>query len=264
MESILGRASKMVAPPLTMSGVHEAGSDIKGAFKRHFSRDRDDTMEFPMTGSAIYRAKDLTKEEENIMEKMRTTSLAKRSATDPDQHSADPAMATGSKDKERSKTEYEHRPTYDSSAKGHAHDVLRDQIFVDIGSGPCEKEEDEAKNEEDHDHHHDYVVSESPSQSEESVFEKAYEKEVEEIKRSGRPTTIYKTRRIDRMWDKLHGRRSDSQQDLMGGSTPAPSQPRESFRGVVGSALGKKMQAQGEKLQAKYQFKPTDQSSSEH
>lgn len=258
MESILGRASSMVAPPLTMSGAHSTKSDIKGKFKAHFSRDKEDLTDFPMTGSAIYRAKDLTKEEDDIVESMRTTSLAKRSATNPDVHSAHPAMVTDSKGKQRSKTEYEHRPSYDGTAKGHAHDILHDQIFVDIGSGPCDREENETAIEQDQEHHHDFVVSESPSASEESVFEKAYEKEVEEIKKSGRPATIYKTRRIDRVLDKLHRRKSDARQDTATAGTSSSSQPRDSLRDVVGSALGKKMQAQGEKLQAKYQSKPSE------
>lgn len=229
MEGILGRASRMVAPPLTMS--YNAGSDLKGKLKRHFSGEAGH-FETPVPSSGVYRAADVRKEEDSISDRLKKTGISSRSKKEP-RHS-EPAPEPPPDINSRMQKASKH--TFDESAKGHAHDVTKDRLFVDVGQGPCNKDEEQAPPE---DHHHDYVVSESPTQTDESVFETAYQREVESIQNSGRASTIFSTRRID----KSEGQGEEGQ---------TASGRGELLRSTLGTALGKAMQSGGSKLQQRY------------
>lgn len=247
MDSILGRASKMVAPPLTMTGISDAGSSIKSKLKRHLSG-KDDPSDFGMTGSGIYRAKDLDKEEANISERMKATGISKptRSATESTlSHQGDGTIDSGRGRDPRERQ----RHSYDDNIKGHAHNILEDQIFVDIGTGPYNSDGEE-HDEDSSDYEHHYIVSESPSGTDDPVFERAYEKKVKEIESTGMPTTIYKTRRIDKMREKLHKSHRHSESEV------PTYNPKQSFKSIAGSAMGRAMQSGGQKLQNKYDEPP--------
>ncbi|KAF2756174.1 kinase-like protein [Pseudovirgaria hyperparasitica] len=77
----------------------------------------------------------------------------------------------------------------DLTGKGHAHDPLEDQLFLDIGISA-----DHNPSAEDNVH----IVAESPSAIEMNVYEKAYEEEVRSIvEQRGRSATLYLTRRVE-------------------------------------------------------------------
>lgn len=75
--------------------------------------------------------------------------------------------------------------------KGHAHDPLQDTLFLNIGTG-----EDAAARDGDQP-----VVSESPSNADLNVYEAAYQEEIQRILKrkgdSGRRPTLYLTRRVE-------------------------------------------------------------------
>lgn len=76
-----------------------------------------------------------------------------------------------------------------SGEKGHAHDPLDEQpLFLGIGSGGDDSLEPPT----------DALVAESPTAAEFSIYDTAYQEEVERIRSAqGHSTTIYLTRRVD-------------------------------------------------------------------
>jgi [calcium/calmodulin-dependent protein kinase] kinase len=82
-------------------------------------------------------------------------------------------------------------PSTPTLGKGHAHNPLEDTLFLNIGTG-----EDSVQPEED-----GCIVSESPSNVDMNVYEAAYEEEVQRIiaqrKDQYRRPTLYLTRRVE-------------------------------------------------------------------
>lgn len=81
--------------------------------------------------------------------------------------------------------------------KGHAHDPLEDEIYLNIGAGPSAYDGamEEAPREEPQ---ISSVVCESPSGTDVNVYEKAYREEVQRIyMRQGKEATIFLTRRVE-------------------------------------------------------------------
>lgn len=139
--------------------------------------------------------KDVDREANNISSKLKAMSIGRRLTEEEPQSTAGtetlPSAAQEHAHDHDEECDEPRRHTYDDHTKGHAHDVLRDHIFVNIGQGPNGDEADQPEHEDS------YFVSESPPPTDESVFEKAYQKEVQSIQTSGRSSTIYSTRRID-------------------------------------------------------------------
>ncbi|KAF2156052.1 Pkinase-domain-containing protein [Myriangium duriaei CBS 260.36] len=76
----------------------------------------------------------------------------------------------------------------DDSGRGHAHDPLRDTLFLNIGAGADTAAGADLT----------ATVCESPGGVDESIFEKAYEEELERIiDREGKSATMYLTRRVE-------------------------------------------------------------------
>ncbi|KAB8349441.1 hypothetical protein FH972_023468 [Carpinus fangiana] len=119
--------------------------------------------------------------------------------------------------------------------KGQAHDPLEDHLFLHIGQGPGEAGAEESAAEGDPDGAP--IVCESPPATDFNVFERAYEEQVDSIRRErGRQAQIYLTRRVEA---KMRGRldRWQSAEGQEPGSKRVMA--KQSFANVMGRAMNK-------------------------
>lgn len=89
------------------------------------------------------------------------------------------------------------RAAYKDSAKdkGHAHNILTDNLFLDIGPDPPHPGHNPTSPDT-------YVVSESPSAVDNNVYEEAYQEEMRRIlEQRGRSATLYLNRRVEHRED---------------------------------------------------------------
>lgn len=78
----------------------------------------------------------------------------------------------------------------EESAKGHAHDPLKDTLYLDIGVNP-----DTPEGHGDPDHP---VLSESPSGVDTNIYEQAYQDEIDRVlQERGRAASMYLNRRVE-------------------------------------------------------------------
>lgn len=111
------------------------------------------------------------------------------------------------------------RPTH---GKGQAHNILEDQLYLNIGPGPEVGDGTQDGGQ---------PVCESPPNADFNVYEKAYEREVEEIHRSrGRRATVYLTRRVEEKWERFAATANNP--------GPAPSL-RDTAKSGLASIVGK-------------------------
>jgi len=95
-----------------------------------------------------------------------------------------------------------------SEGRGHAHDPLRDHLYLDVGPHPSEDNSPDQQ-----------TVSESPGAVDFDVFSKAYQEEVGHIREvQGEAVAIFSTRRMDKSGPKkklagLLGRAVEKTQD---------------------------------------------------
>lgn len=189
LEGILGSASRIVQPPLSMR---------PSALRKSKSQDTDNRnpLEGALTTEGVHR---------DIKSSFREEAFASQPA--PQRSTITRANAPNSLSPTDANVIHEnmsHRseattpiPTPGTLAsgpstpigKGHAHDPLEDTLYLNIGTG-----EDTAAADA-------YFVSESPSNVDINVYEAAYEEEVQRIinqrKDSHRRPTLYLTRRVE-------------------------------------------------------------------
>lgn len=202
MEGILGSASRIVQPPLSMrpSGLRKSKSQ--------------DTHERPRVESAlaaegVHRnikvdesferaARNLpVRPGPSVVPPTNTSGSGSTIATQPsdflkgnvvhDNMSSRPPIAIPN-------LPINSAPTTPTLGKGHAHDPLEDHLYLNIGTG------EDAPPVEDSSC---YIVSESPSNADINVYETAYQEEIARIQkekedREARPT-LYLTRRVENM-----------------------------------------------------------------
>ncbi|KAH9872711.1 hypothetical protein J1614_005105 [Plenodomus biglobosus] len=212
IESILGSASRMVQPPMSMrplmmrksksqdthdrrpvesalstEGVHhEIRIDEKDRKPPHSINDKPFSKSNPRQGSPFTRpsAKGPTANSPSVQ----TSTAPKEGKTIHENLSIRPSIP---------------QPAISGAAptltpttpigKGHAHNPLEDTLFLNIGTGEdCVPESDDA-----------CIVSESPSNVDMNVYETAYEEEVQRIiaqrkdQLANRRPTLYLTRRVE-------------------------------------------------------------------
>ncbi|KAF2993093.1 hypothetical protein E8E13_000267 [Curvularia kusanoi] len=190
LDGILGSASRIVQPPLSMR---------PSALRKSKSQDTDNRkpVEGVLTAEGVHRDVD---NHERLREEAFASQPPKRStitrASAP--NSLSPTDANIIHDN------MSHRPSATPSVttpstlhsgpstpigKGHAHDPLEDTLFLNIGTGEESASADT------------FFVSESPSNVDINVYEKAYEEEVQRIidqrKDQHRRPTLYLTRRVE-------------------------------------------------------------------
>lgn len=93
-----------------------------------------------------------------------------------------------------------------TTGKGQAHDPLEDHLYLDVGPGPADSDE-----ETDSKDHHDILimVSESPSTADtDDMYAKAFQAAVERIEKDKDKeidTVVYMTRRMEKEQRHAHG-----------------------------------------------------------
>ncbi|KAF2630358.1 Pkinase-domain-containing protein [Macroventuria anomochaeta] len=191
LEGILGSASRIVQPPLSMR---------PSALRKSKSQDTDNRhpVEGVLAAEGIHRDVD---SHDRFREEAFATRLAPKRSTITRANAPNSLSPT---DANVIHDNMSHRPSATTSistpntstsgpstpiGKGHAHDPLEDTLFLNIGTG-----EDSASADT-------FFVSESPSNVDINVYEAAYEEEVQRIiaqrKDQHRRPTLYLTRRVE-------------------------------------------------------------------
>ncbi|KAJ4335897.1 hypothetical protein N0V87_005753 [Didymella glomerata] len=189
LEGILGSASRIVQPPLSM----------RPNIRKAKSQDTDNRrpVEGALASEGVHRDPD---NHSSFREEAFATQPPKRSTIT--RANAPNSLSPG--DANVIHDNISHRPSVTPSTstpntlasgpstpigKGHAHDPLEDTLYLNIGTG-----EDSASADT-------FFVSESPSNVEINVYEAAYEEEVQRIinqrKDQHRSPTLYLTRRVE-------------------------------------------------------------------
>ncbi|KAF4551394.1 Protein kinase domain-containing protein 40 [Elsinoe fawcettii] len=191
MEGILGRSSRIVAPPAPIRaeyGVRQSHS--------HDAHDRR-PVESRLTAEGVHHELRVT--ESGRVTPQHADSLSgstpdaiSRSSTGLEKPGpGTPASATSSSSVPRGRRHDSSRNfSPDDSGRGHAHDPLLDILHLNIGAGPDSPIPDDPET--------SGIVCESPPGVEDNIYEKAYEEEMERIlERRGKAATIYLTRRVE-------------------------------------------------------------------
>ncbi|KAJ4367148.1 hypothetical protein N0V83_007678 [Neocucurbitaria cava] len=215
IESILGSASRIVQPPLSMR---------PSVMRKSKSQDTHDRrpIESALTTEGVHheiQIDDKNRKMPQTMDEMayiksgfRTDSLGVRPSPKPAAKSSpdtrhSPSFDGGKVVHDNMSHRPEKSPPSTSSntlagsvpstpiGKGHAHNPLEDLLYLSIGTG-----EDSAAPEDT------YIVSESPSNADLNVYETAYEEEVQRIinqrkdqYNNNRRPTLYLTRRVENL-----------------------------------------------------------------
>lgn len=208
LESILGSASRIVQPPMSMR---------PSVLRKSKSQDTDDRrpIESALTTEGVHHeiridekgrkfpqnASDMAYSKSDIREARRQNS---KGSTASSSHSHQQISVSDAKIIHENMSYrpapqsaplpgvvHSSGPTTPTIGKGHAHNPLEDTLFLQIGTG-----EDCSAAAED-----GYIVSESPSNVDINVYEAAYEEEVQRIinqrKDQYRRPTLYLTRRVE-------------------------------------------------------------------
>lgn len=177
MQGIFGGASRIVQPPLAMRPYSGFGRT------RSEATDNRLRVESALVSEGVHRDIDVSAKVEQLAGKLHEADIST-----PGSASQSPKL---------DHIDVSSSPTPSAGAltprleigKGHAHDPLEDQLFLDL---------DYTGNEEvpaDHQH----MVCESPGAVDIDVYEKAYEEEIQRImaQRGQRRPTLYLTRRVE-------------------------------------------------------------------
>jgi len=110
------------------------------------------------------------------------------------------------------------------TGKGHAHDPLKDHLYLDIGLGPASQDPTSATFP---------IVSESPVATDHDVYEEAYKDEVAKIRSiKGMETTVYLNRRVESSKS-----RKDTNTTLGTEGNDAQQASRPSLKGLFGKVM---------------------------
>lgn len=177
MNSFFGRDSRIVAPPLSSHTTPDATESR--SVDAHDRR----PMEQALTREGVHRHIPINDELEKLPAGMdRIVKIASRS---PDEEG--PSVIYPSKPQEPRNIR---GLDSEESAKGHAHDPLKDTLYLDIGVDP-----DAPDGHGDPEHP---ILSESPSGVDDNIYEQAYQDEIERVlQRRGRAASMYLNRRVE-------------------------------------------------------------------
>ena len=192
MEGILGRGTRIVQPPLSITRPEKRPfSNKTHSVDAHDRR----PIEQALVAEGVHRDIDMkrldgsgTDDEDSAV----AYAPVKKKSASFDKHEA--SSPTRKRDLHASPSEHrsiggllskDHDGTKDHG-KGHAHDPLEEHLFLAVGPGGSEDFPDPP------------VVSESPPAADVNIYETAYHYEVERIRESrGKEATLYLTRRVD-------------------------------------------------------------------
>lgn len=190
MQGILGSASRIVQPPLSMRSYN--------VHRRSRSFDTDDRRavesalvregvhrEIPISDNLIRQPEEVNKKaifsEDNAPGDWKPKSKQNEASSKPEPKSpkAEPVPAA----------ERHHRK---ETRRGQAHDPLEDTLFLDIHVPESASDDTTADPERPH------IVLESPAAADVNVYEQAYKEEINRIlKAKGERATLYLTRRVE-------------------------------------------------------------------
>jgi len=188
MEGIFGRASRIVAPP----------SVLGRAYTSRKSKSQDTHDRKPIEQALVFEGihHPLEVDEDNQVSPQ-CFDQARESGKDTvlEDHSGERETTEG-RSSQRKETET-HRPpvrqltsSRESNSRGHAHDPLKDTLFLSIGAGTDPYTDPET------------CISESPTGTEDGIYEMAYRQEMDKILESrGRAATMFLNRRVEHRSD---------------------------------------------------------------
>lgn len=249
MEGILGRESRLVQSPLSMS-------DPKPLFHPHKTKSVDTHDRKPLEGALVVKgvhreidtgAFDSSLARPNDLAATAAASVASGLPFTPTKNQTiDTFQGTGDAietprrnlnahpEEHRSPTSTKPRDIEKSKdhGKGHAHNPLEDHLFLEIGPGGTEEIPDPP------------AVSESPPAAGLNIYEAAYKQEIKHIReKRGRKTLLYLTRRVD---DKEY---LDDENIVSGIRDAGPAAAKSGFAKLVD--LAKKKDDQGKEGEEK-------------
>ncbi|KAF6223509.1 hypothetical protein HO133_000352 [Letharia lupina] len=196
LQGILGKDTRMVQPPLSMSRPEK-----RPLFHKTRSVDTHDRrpIEQALVAEGVHRDVDLDGFEKSLADREDTaiayspTSPTKRfSEHDPEQS---PSSATNNKRTHNAHPQAHRPPVHASTApmpgphsgRGQAHDPLSDHLYLGLGPGGSSRTPSPP------------CVSESPPAAETNIYETAYDMEIQRLRAAnGRAATLFLTRRVER------------------------------------------------------------------
>lgn len=187
MEGIFGRASRIVAPPSLLGRAYPS--------RKSKSQDTHDRkpVEQALIAEGIHHPLEVNEDNEVSPQ---CFEQARQSETTLIQDHSIEQETTEGRLSQRKETE-SHRPparrrtsSQNSKSRGHAHDPLRDNLWLNIGAGTDPVTDPET------------CISESPTGTEEGIYEMAYRQEMDNIlERRGRAATMFLNRRVEHRSD---------------------------------------------------------------
>ncbi len=190
MEDILGEPAHLVQPPLSIDSLDESPRLLR----RTRSADSDERRPFEqvLVAEGVHHDVDVSRFNNALKPDEKSTESERKNGSQvPGTHQSpkldhphvpSPRTTTSSTDHNSSNTTHGH-------GKGHAHDPLSDQLFLAVGPGGVDGEASPPD---------PPIVSESPPTAGINIYEDAYHKEVERIRRlHGEQATTYLTWRVE-------------------------------------------------------------------
>jgi [calcium/calmodulin-dependent protein kinase] kinase len=179
MNSFFGRDSRIVAPPRSTRSTPDV------MMSRSVDAEDRRPMEQALTREGVHRNIPINDSLEKLPAGM--DRIVKISSHPRDQQG--PPVIYPSKPQEPRNIRGDTFPS-DEAAKGHAHDPLKDTLYLDIGVDP-----DAPDGHGDLDHP---ILSESPSGVDTNIYEQAYRDEMDRVlQQRGRAASMYLNRRVE-------------------------------------------------------------------
>ena len=195
MAGILGRDTRFVQPPLSMSSPEK--QQIHHRTRSVDTHDRR-PLEQALVAEGVHRDADLTNYEKGILEREDTavTYSPKTPTKRPSDHDKDPSSSSPKTPSKRTLNAHpqDHKPLHHAATapvthdgKGQAHDPLTDHLYLGLGFGASSAPPSPP------------TVSESPPAVDEpNIYETAYHKELERLRAErGKSATLFLTRRVE-------------------------------------------------------------------
>jgi [calcium/calmodulin-dependent protein kinase] kinase len=185
MDSFFGRESRIVTPPLSLPTRTQSDLSASRSVDAHDRR----PLEQAITREGVHRTIPISDELEKLPAGM--DRICKVSSH-PDGEGG-PTVIYPSKSQVARDIRGTEFPS-DEDAKGHARDPLKDTLYLDIGVNP-----DAPDGHGDLEHP---ILSESPSGVETSIYEQAYQDELDRVlQQRGRDASMYLNRRVEHRED---------------------------------------------------------------
>lgn len=200
MDTILGKDTRMVQPPLSMSR-----PETPSPYRRPRSVDAHDRrpIEQALVTEGVHRDIDTDNHNRSIPERTDTSmafsaAAPSRSSTQASEQQAplhdSPRRDLRANPEEHTANAHRDHPMHAATApipgefkgKGQAHDPLSEHLYLALGPGACSRPPSPP------------AVSESPPAAETNIYEQAYDMEIRRLRsQPERNTTLFLTRRVE-------------------------------------------------------------------